>query len=234
LLEQSSFVEVDSSDTERADEPDNKEKLREAEITKPRPIDEVLKDIRKGIQRLNDLSASIVSPVLDTVHDHAEKPATETEQVAPHQFFSSCIRERFQKASKDLVDRLGMMNLERYQRLSELRVKNGDAIAINVSDEASKRSGSSFRDSAIGSSLQPSSYGQSLGPVSSYAPSIATTAISSRLSSLLEGGRSKYPRLPEEAKGGILFDCSACGRYIRALKKHEYRYKQPFRKYFKN
>ncbi|KAF2473451.1 uncharacterized protein BDR25DRAFT_312513 [Lindgomyces ingoldianus] len=222
LLEQSTFVDTDS-DTESEAESHSQETPSKPAIAKPLSIDELLQNIRDGIQRLNDLNASLASPVLDSVHDQIERPATEMEHAAPHQFFSSCIRERFCNVSKELADHLGMLNLERYQRLSRLRVKNEDAIAINVSDVVSRRAGSSFDDSGYGSAHQPSSYGQSLPPMPSYTPSVATTALSSRLSSLIEGGRSKYPVLPDEAKRGELFDCAACGRYIRALRNHEYR-----------
>jgi hypothetical protein len=186
-------------------------------------MDGTLRNIHEGIQRLNDLNAFIASPVLDLVQDQVEKPATEIGHTTPHQFFSSCIRERFSNVSKELADQLGMLNLERYQRLSRLRVKNEDAIAIDVSDVVSRQSSSLFDDSGYRSAQQLSSYGQSRPLVAQGAPSVAMTALSSRLSSLVEGGRSRYPMLPDQANRGELFDCAACGRHIRALRKHEYR-----------
>jgi hypothetical protein len=227
LLEQSSFADAEASDSEpESDEEEEDKNAQEQSLSaaRYRSVPEVLTELRRGVQRLNDLNASLDYPVLDYDLEVVEKPKSTFAEVSPHQMFTNCIQERFPNASTDLVDYLGRINLERYQRLQQLRLVNEESVAINVSDMSTKYSSSKAGDSGYGSAPKAPSMGPGIASLPAYAPSLAPSVISSTLSSLAEGGRSKYPKLPDEAKSGDLFECAACGRFVYATRKHEYRY----------
>jgi hypothetical protein len=229
LLEQSSFADAEASDSEPESEEEEEEEDKSAQeqsllAARYRSVPEVLTELRRGVQRLNDLNASLDYPVLDYDLEVVDKAKPTVAEVSPHQMFTNCIQERFQDASKDMVDYLGRINLERYQRLQQLRVVNEESVAINVSDVSTKYSSSKAGDSGYGSAPKVPSMGPGIASLPAYAPSLAPSVISSTLFSLAEGGRSKYPKLPDEAKSGDLFECAACGRFIFATRKHEYRY----------
>jgi hypothetical protein len=227
LLEQSSFADAEDSDSEYESNDEEVEKSVQDQTRsspKHRTLSEVFEELQRGVRRLNDLNACLHTPVLDYGLEVDEKTKSAISEVSPHQIFNNCIHERFQNASEDLVDYLGRISLQRYQRLQRLRVVNEESVAINVSDMSTKYSSSNVDDSGYGTAPKAPSEGEVSGSLAAYAPTLVPSVISSWLSSLAEGGRSKYPKLPDGAKSGDLFECAACGRFIRATGKHEYRY----------
>jgi hypothetical protein len=225
-LEQSSFADASDSDSESEGEDEEEPKVSpEAALSSPsyKSVPEVLEELRRGVQRLNDLNASLNCPVLDFDFEVVEKPISTITEVPSHQTFAHCIQELFQDASDTLVDYFGRVNWDRYQHLQKLRTANEDAVAINVSSVKTKYYGSKGGDSGYVTGPKAPSDAWTAAPVSSSALSAAPTVISSRFSSRTGGGRSRYPKLPEEAKRGDLFECAACGRFIKATCEHEYR-----------
>ena len=128
----------------------------------------------------------------------------------PFHFYSERIREKFQRADKNIIDRLGKLNWERYQRVRDLKVANAEEDDVLKIQEAAPSviSGSQFHDSGLGSSLPAhSSYARTMP--SSFKDS--TSDIQSRI-----------PPVSEEAKRGSPFSCVGCGRMIQARSTRDY------------
>jgi hypothetical protein len=120
---------------------------------------------------------------------------------------------KFPKAHVELVECLGKISWDRYQRMQQEREINANIPGgTAASAQKSSGTGSEFRDSALGPSL----------------PSVSATGyaetVISFMTGITEGKRVHFPPLPSAAKTGAQFECNACGRHIRAVNNREWRY----------
>lgn len=210
-MEQASFAEQAAHDSDSEDSESDSETLESN--TGPASLGECIDRLHKYLQCLNDLSATLLSH-LSGIHQEntVTKAAPVSEDSEPYQLFSRLIQDSFPLTSKTVAEHFGKANLRRFLVLQSLRlhVDNEDRTAVDVAaDPASKPAKSEFQDSGYGSG----------GQASSYAPS----TISSHVSSLSDGAKSKYPALPTGANLGLPFECQACGMLIKARNKHVYR-----------
>jgi hypothetical protein len=222
-LERARFVEnYDENESEVLDDDDDDDD--ENNITSRPSIDETIENLSKDIERLNDLHVSLTSPLLDLDFDTRDSQMHALQDMNPHQYFANCIRERFPSASLILTDHLGKANLQRCQLLQDMREKqhnqvSEEAILVSIHDNSSKPPISQFFPDSGYASIAATLPVKNSTAQSAYAQS----TVSSKVSSLAEDGRSKYPLLSEEAKAGTPFKCAACGRNIIARRNHEYR-----------
>jgi hypothetical protein len=186
-------------------------------------IDETLKVLSKDIERLNDLHTSLTSPFLDLDFNTRDSQVPALKDMDPHQYFTNCIRERFPDVPLIIAAHLGKANLRRYQLLQYMRENqhnqvSEEAIIVSIHDNSSKPPVSEFQDSGYASITEP----LPINTATTHS-TYAQTIVSSRVSSLTEDGRSKYPLLSDEAKAGEPFECAACGQNIIARRNYEYR-----------
>jgi len=204
LVEQSKFSnrdpddEQDGSSSSGSDSSDNDKETPS--------IQQVFARLRNDIRCLTDMSSLIDSLALELEKKESITPVLTISDILPHQYYSNCIRERFPEAPVELIDYFGKVTFERYQKLLQQRLHiEQQQEGLEVLEVTSSKK-------------DDSGYG-SLPTTSSYAPTLASSAVSS----LAEGMRSKYPPLPDGASEGKPFECLACGRQIRASHKHEWR-----------
>jgi len=162
----------------------------------------VLEELAAMTRNLIDLNSALDHAVTDPEYV-SETPAPPTDlTLAPHHFYSNCIREKFPNAAEELIEHLGKANWERYRSIlaqKQLVNEEDEALVIKETAIVHDRGVSTFHDSGIGTSLQKSA----------YAPSLVSS-----LASTEAGGESKYPPLPEGAKAGLPFECDGCGRQV--------------------
>ncbi|KAI9686993.1 MAG: hypothetical protein M1822_002746 [Bathelium mastoideum] len=111
--------------------------------------------------------------------------------------FAESIKYKFPDADSALIDSLAQQNLARYLRLQKQR-------RINEQSENSEVLSLDARTIAPSSKFHDSGFEGSLVPP--FAPSV--------VSGTAEGKRAGYPPLPDIAKEGKHFSCSACGRNV--------------------
>src|ERR1700761_7482645 len=169
---------------------------------KERSCKNILAELAGLTRNLIDLSSALDNAIVDPEYVN-EIPAQPTDlALAPYQFYSNCIREKFPRAAEDLIEYLGKANLERYRYIlaqKEHANEVDEAIVVEEPTVERNRSAPTFHDSGIGTSLQKSA----------YAPTMASS-----LASTEAGGEFKYPPLPKGAKDGLPFECDGCGRQV--------------------
>ncbi|KAF7553377.1 hypothetical protein G7Z17_g3655 [Cylindrodendrum hubeiense] len=158
-------------------------------------ITEIAQDLRTDVQCLMELDPMIRNPVFDLLSQKQKE--LEEAAWAPQKAFKDKIEQRFPQADKSLTSELGEMNMERYLRCQDQRVKNELAEKQQLettSGEAETVAGSKFQDSGLGTSLPT---------MSSYAETVMTYSGS-------DGQKTRIPPLTDEAKRGKPFPCVAC------------------------
>lgn len=125
----------------------------------------------------------------------------------PAEFYVSLVRDKFKKASKELVERLGEANWQRHLRVRKFF---GDPEKNRVKGQATARSvfqtDKTFRDSGIGSSVPAGAQ---------YAPSDTSFRTSNTQGAL----RSlRVPSTPLEAADGKSFRCYLCGDMLSTVR----------------
>jgi hypothetical protein len=166
---------------------------------------------------LTELSTALEDPAIDP--DQYDEPSVpRVEQRAAHDYHADLVLAKFPNAYTSLVECLGRTSWGRYRRMQQEREQNAIANAKAPADgqqhipSAAKSdfANSEFQDSGLGTSI-PS------------APSQYAETVISFMTSLGGGKRVQIPLLPAKAKSGQQFDCSACGRIIRATNNRAWR-----------
>jgi hypothetical protein len=188
-------------------------------------LDEVESDIRFYNLRLMDLLPSIERTALQLTEaqDSKESPistgSTQFQVSAPAHAYVLQISEKFPKADRKLVERLGEAN---WQRRARIRETPHDAVRSTVTADSSGSifiPVSLFHDSGLGSSIP----GQSAyAPTSVSHSSFRTTATES------QAGSYKVPPTPKEVAAGDPFICEICGHFLKNIKNRvDWKYDYP-------
>jgi hypothetical protein len=175
--------------------------------------------LNKDVQSLNDLHACLKSPLLVWSKKQLEYDDRLLLQDLPQQQFVIRIQDRFPNIPLAMAEALGNENSDRYIRLNQVRSHQFEDILDTSlpSDYKSKATTFINSDSGYGSADHSNQNAQP-------APLVAPSTKSSKLSSLNEDGRSRYPIFPPKGESGEPFECATCGRLIIARTKNQYRY----------
>lgn len=173
----------------------------------------LVEDVRMHTGCLMDLNAALECPAVD--QDFNDEPtATKIEQRAAHDYHADLVLAKFPHANANLVQCLGKISWDRYQRMQQEREQNSktttsELSGLNVATK-SEFANSDFQDSGLGTSLPavPTQY--------------AETMISF-MTSIAGGKRVNIPLLSAEAKTGAPFECNACGKQIRVKNNRDWR-----------
>lgn len=168
-----------------------------------------VKDIKTYTDCLLDLSAALDCPALEPHHEDTPGLVT-LEPRSADGYHTELIRAKFPQANTLLLQALGEVSWNRYQRMQKEREINAHEEVRLSNGERSEMAKSEFQDSGLGSSLPQT-------------PSAYAETIVSFSTSVSGGQRVNLPPLPVEAKNGSPFECSACGKYIRATNNREWR-----------
>jgi hypothetical protein len=163
---------------------------------------------------LMGLGTALVCPAPDDVHD--DKPSVvEAGPRFAHDYHINLIQAKYPAADTPLLQVLGQISWSRFLRMQHERDNNTatteepqEMIAPGVPKSIGPNS--EFQDSGIGTSLAKTQ--------SSYAPSTV-----SFMTSISGGERVRIPPLPAEGKKGLPFECTACGKLVRATNNREWR-----------
>jgi hypothetical protein len=133
------------------------------------------------------------------------------EQRCASDYYADLLKAKFPQADPLLIHHLGTTSWERYQRMQQERELNTNKGIVSTTSNKSHANFSEFQDSGLGTSLAVSYY--------------ASTIVSARslMSSTTRARGTSLPSLSSEARSGALFDCSACGKSIRAVTSREWR-----------
>ncbi|KAF5560729.1 ankyrin repeat [Fusarium phyllophilum] len=181
-------------------------------------MSEINQDLRTDVECLVELDPLIRNLVPDL--SSQKQKHLETSEWAPQQAFCDKVEQRFPRADKSLILRLGEANWLRYRICQELRIAEeefAEELQPDSKEDHKTVAGSRFRDSGLGTSLPT---------MSSYAETVMTYSGS-------DGQKTHIPRLSEEAKQGKSFPCVACGGTVKvttnaAWKGHLYSDLQPY------
>lgn len=184
--------------------------------TPHRRMVDFVEEIKTFLNCLFDLSTTIERPALDP-RDEDEPSALDLGQRGAHDYHADLIKAKYPEAQLDLIECLGRISWNRYQRMQQERELNAEAAQLdsaraqNQSAVKSQAASSNFKDSGMGTSV-PST------PSSRYAETVV-----SFMTGVSEGKRVSIPSLSVEAKKGEPFDCNACGRHISVMSNREWR-----------
>jgi hypothetical protein len=168
----------------------------------PEDLDETLKDLTNEIQCLVDIGPILSSLPFD-LNSHKSIPQYGIFEVSEYQPYCNRIADRFPKADRDLVLRLGKANWKRFLRLQAQRDNVAGNSEASIRDESHQTVvGTQFNDSGLGSSLSPSRF----IATSSYAETVMTFSGT--------GGFINIPPIPADGRNGKAFSCVACGRKV--------------------
>ncbi|KAL8348808.1 hypothetical protein RB601_002246 [Gaeumannomyces tritici] len=160
-------------------------------------IGDVIEDLKIDTTCLADLDHLLKDPILEIDIEQAA-PADRLLDWHPDSVYSHKIGARFPQADVSLVEWLGKANYLRYLRCQHARETCESAATYVAAPAQSETASSKFNDSGLGSSL-PST--------TSYAETVMSY-----------GGRGsqsvKIPPLTAEAKAGVPFSCTACGKVV--------------------
>jgi hypothetical protein len=175
-------------------------------------------DVKMHVQCLTDLSNTLEYPANDP--EPSDEPSVPMVRLrTAHDYHKDLIVAKFPNVQPQLAECLGKISWDRYQRMQHQREINatmgekpltedeGHLISVQKSHAAD----SEFKDSGLGTSL-PSM------PATRYAETVI-----SFMTSMTEGKRIHIPPLPSEGRTGVKFECTACGRHIRALNNRDWR-----------
>jgi hypothetical protein len=180
----------------------------------PQRANAMVRRVKTYTNCLMALGNALDSPAPDDAQD--EMPSlVEPEQRSAHDYHRDLIKAKYPDADAVLLQTLGQASWARFLRMQNERDDNarqcaelqGPTIAVPAKSLVSV---SEFQDSGLGTSLP--------AVLSSYAESTV-----SFMTSISGGERVRIPPLPAEAKKGHPFDCTACGRSVRASNNREWR-----------
>jgi hypothetical protein len=162
-------------------------------------MSEIIQDLRTDVECLVEMEPLIRNLVPDL--SSQKQKHLETSDWVPQQAFCDKVEQRFPRADKSLILRLGEANWLRYRSCQQLRIKEelAEEQQPDTKEDHKTVAGSAFHDSGLGTSLPN---------MSSYAETVMTYSGSN-------GQKTRIPRLSEEAKQGKSFPCVACGRTVR-------------------
>lgn len=180
-------------------------------------LERLAEDVKIHVQCLFDLSNALEYPAIDP-EPNDEPSLLKVEQRAAHDYHKDLIVAKFPKVQIELAECLGRISWDRYQRMQEEREINASNPTgrpageeeMAASGQKSRFANSEFQDSGLGTSLP--------APQSRYAETVI-----SFMTSMTGGKRVQIPPLPAEARAGTQFECSACGRHIRAATNRDWR-----------
>lgn len=215
--DQDSDEESDVDSDENGDEDSKEDSDEESDriissaIHGIRGVREVIDDIAMFTQSLQDLSAALQCPAIDSDGMDQQRRGFSVEGRAAHEYYADLIIAKYPQASEDIAECLGKANWARYQRLQLERDANAhNENKLKDLGHKSAVAESEFRDSGIGASIPTAS---------SYSETIVS------YTSSVSGGGSyvQLPRLPPEAKMGLEFECVACASSIKTVSTREWR-----------
>ena len=164
-------------------------------------INEIAEDLNTDTILLAGLDPLLKHPIYDS------DPADGTEEYVLStwdldKLYTERIENRFPAADAALSSLLGKANYRRYLRCHAKRdhperEKVVSLLPEDINVDSTIPTASKFHDSRVSTSL---------GPTLSYAETM--------MSYSHEGGHIRIPPLPEEAKRGSRFPCTACGELI--------------------
>ncbi|KAH7367064.1 hypothetical protein B0T11DRAFT_336494 [Plectosphaerella cucumerina] len=160
-------------------------------------LDGILKDLAIDVRCLLDLSPLIEAP-LPAFLDKGKAVVHESSATlwVPYQAYKDRIYRRFPTAHPAIADRLGKINLERFQRLQQQKwLATIPTFEEDTGDHQTVAGQSRFNDSGLGTSLATGSI---------YAETVMCYG---------DDGDAliRVPGLSKTAKAGEPFDCLACG-----------------------
>ncbi|KAH8900698.1 hypothetical protein GQ53DRAFT_835635 [Thozetella sp. PMI_491] len=179
-------------------------------------INEIAEDLKTDTLFLSGLDPLLKHPIFDLDSDSRVEDYL-VGAWAPDKLYTDKIENRFPLAHASLASQLGKTNYQRYLRCQAGRDKyEREQGSMRTANEGTIVSASKFHDSGIGTSL---------GSTNPYAETI--------MSYSHEGGSIRIPPLSDEAKKGLPFPCTACGRMISVTsnslwKRHIYLDLQPY------
>jgi hypothetical protein len=168
--------------------------------------------IRTYTNCLVAMGTALDCPAPDNEHADKTGPLSGKQRCASD-YHADLLKAKYPHADDLLVHQLGQRSWERYERMQRERELNANKEVVSELSNKSHAAVSEFQDSGLGTSLPP--------PGSCYAPTIVSAR--SFISSVTGGRGIEIPALSIEARKGAFFDCSACGRSIRAISDHEWR-----------
>jgi hypothetical protein len=198
LYDQTKWILAGLSETGSEGGSDSDSSEDEADKTK---VESAVGDVKTYTQCLVDLSAALECPATDPDYEDNKPILPNLEKRSAYDYYSDLILAKYPKASLQVVECLGRANWDRYQRMQLERSQNAKLTP------KPQVAGSEFQDSGIGTSL-PATYAET---------------IISFMSTLSSGKAIQVPPLPQEARAGELFECGACGNYIRAINNRAWR-----------
>lgn len=184
--------------------------------TPQRGMVDLVEEVRTLVNCLFDLSSAIERPAADP-KDGDEPSTSDLGQRAAHDYHTDLIKAKYPDAQLDLVQCLGRISWNRYQRMQQERELNAEAAQLgsvhahNQSAVKSQATSSSFKDSGVGSSMPSAT-------ISHYAETVV-----SFMTGVSEGKRVSIPSLSAGARKGEPFDCNACGRPISVMSNRKWR-----------
>ena len=184
----------------------------------PAPVFEIeglVEDIKTYTQCLVDLGPTLSTPATTNEPGATIDIAAQGER-NPNEYHAGLLSKKYPRADALLVECLGKTSWARFVRMQHERELNArEHIILEepavVGAAKSLVSNSVFQDSGLGTSL----------PV---VPSAYAESTVSFMTSITGGERARIPPLPVEAKQGFPFECTACGRSVRATNNREWRY----------
>lgn len=187
-------------------------------------FEDILEDLTTCVQCLVDLGPSLEYPAKDPEYEEKARGASLEDARAGFYSFCSMIEHRFPRAERALTESLGRTNWNRYLRLQASRESRAtqdlsqykkqhedDGSTLAASTVASS---SGFEDSGVGSSLS--------GP-EAHRPIRDAAFELSLVPNVDDRTRPPVPSLSAAAKGGMPFECDACGQIIKVKSRREWK-----------
>ncbi|KAF2874548.1 hypothetical protein BDV95DRAFT_604718 [Massariosphaeria phaeospora] len=196
-------------ETEHSTDGDSSTSTDERDVDEDDTLHECIADLQEYVQLLNELHSSIES-FLPLSEDAQGATLKEAADHGAYLYFSDIVRSRYKEAPEALADRLGQLNLERYNRLAAARDVNlqSEMESYEISQTSSELPKSTlFHDSGLGSSVPPTSL-----------PSVSAPSM---FSALAGNSRSRLPSFPRSARNRPLV-CGYCGKTALFRTKREW------------
>ncbi|KAF3009071.1 hypothetical protein E8E14_007699 [Neopestalotiopsis sp. 37M] len=181
-----------------------------------------LNTLSSYVRSLLDLDSALNTPAIDI--DAQKSSARRISALAEHHHYSLRIRDLFPLVGDSLADLLGQSNYRRYWQLQKEKPELKDTTKIDqltqsipttllIEQNTSNQTRNDYEDDTV---FHDSGIGTSIPTETGYAKS----HISSNVSAMGKGNGNLFPALSREAKAGIPFECSACGRQVKVTRQH--------------
>lgn len=206
LYSQTRWLITDTNDDISDSESDSDSSCADDAVDK---VHELAQSVKVYTNCLIDLGTALECPALEPEYEDGPSVVM-WEQRTAHDYHTDLIKAKFPQAKHCLLQSLGKISWNRYQRLQQERDSNAVAQSALIPGDKSLAAFSEFKDSGLGTSLPR--------VASSYAETIVSFMTS------VSGGKGvNIPPLSTEAKNGQPFECNACGKHIRAINNREWR-----------